>query len=297
MKMKKKYKIIKDRKYGYYKLQPTPTQKEVDKYYTQEFYSNKNKFNDSSLILQRDEQEYMDSRWEAIYNVCKKHFGEVKGLSLFDIGFGFAQAMLFLKQKGFIVSGLEPCIDGVEYAKSQGLKVYHAGVEDFSCVKTEKLDVVMLINVLEHLRDPVKILLEIKNKLLKENGLLVIDVPNDFNDFQIVANKEHKLNEWWVCPPNHINYFSFTSLSNLLDKCGYDIIVKEASFPMDLFLLMGDVYVGDSKLGKKCHQKRVMFENLMRKNGKADKLTEFYRSLAKLNLGRQAIMYATPRRN
>jgi 2-polyprenyl-3-methyl-5-hydroxy-6-metoxy-1,4-benzoquinol methylase len=295
-KLKKKYKLVKEPGYGYLRLQPIPTQEEVEKYYSEEFYSSKYKqFNDSSLAVQKEEQEFMDSRWNSIYEVCTSHFGKIKGLSLFDIGFGFAQTMLFFRQKGFIVSGLEPCSEGVEYAKSQGLDVYQAGVEDFSCAKSKKFDVVTLINVLEHLRDPAKILLEIKEKLLKKNGLLVIDVPNDFNDFQTVANKEHGLNEWWVCPPNHINYFSFTSLSKLLGKCGYKVVAKEASFPLELFLLMGDVYVGDPKLGKSCHQKRVVFEHLMRKHGKADKLTAFYRSMADLDLGRQAVVYASPK--
>jgi len=293
--MKKKHEVIKDPEYGYLRLEPIPTQKEVEKYYAQEFYSsNYQMFNDSSLEVQKEEQEFTDSRWNAIYDTCVKHFGKNKNLSLFDIGFGFAQALLFFKKKGFEVSGLEPCAEGVEYAKSKGLDVYQSGIEDFSKIGDKRYDVVTLINVLEHLRDPVKILIEIKEKLLKKNGLLVIDVPNDFNDFQTVANKEHNLNEWWVCPPNHINYFSFDSLSKLLAQCGYKVLVKEASFPLEIFLLMGDVYVGNQKLGKVCHQKRVMFEHLMRKYGKADKLTEFYRSLANLNLGRQAVIYASP---
>ena len=42
----------------------------------------------------------------------------------------------------------------------------------------------MLNNVLEHLADPVAILQEIKDKVLRPGGLVVIDVPNEFNDFQ-----------------------------------------------------------------------------------------------------------------
>ena len=59
-----------------------------------------------------------------------------------------------------------------------------------------------------------------------------------------------------------------------------------------MFLLFGDNYVGNQKLGKICHQKRVTFEKNLRDNGKSKLLKKFYRSLAKLNLGRQIVVYA-----
>ena len=137
-------------------------------------------------------------------------------------------------------------------------------------------------------------LINIREKLLKPGGLLVIDVPNEFNDFQVTANAEYGLKEWWICPPNHINYFSVSSMKHLLEKCGYSIEYCESSFPIEIFMLMGDVYVGNSELGKACHQKRVKFEYLMKKHGKSKKLSEFYQALSDLDLGRQVVVYATP---
>jgi SAM-dependent methyltransferase len=215
--------------------------------------------------------------------------------TIFDIGFGFAQALLYFKDKGFDVSGIEPSTEGVQYAKEHGLSnVYGAGIEDFDVVGTNRYDVVMLLNVLEHLRYPAETIKEIKNKLMTKDGLLIIEVPNEFNDFQMVANDEYNLNDWWICPPNHINYFSASSLENLLEKSGFTIVKKEASFPLELFMLMGDVYVGNDNLGKECHNKRVLFESLMRKHNKSDKLADFYSRLAELDLGRQIILYARP---
>lgn len=293
--MAKKYKIIPDPVYGYLRVEPIPTQKEVERYYQEEFYSSEYKrFNDSSLEVQKEERDFFNSRWEDICARCEEHFGKIEGLSVFDIGFGFAQALLYFRDKGMVASGLEPSPEGVEYARTQGLHVYQASIEDFSCVGSERFDVVTLINVLEHLRYPAETLLNIKKELLKSGGLLVIDVPNEFNDFQTVGNAEFNLNEWWVCPPNHINYFSVSSLNHLLNICGYDVKYCECSFPLEIFLLMGDVYVGDSELGKACHRKRVQFEYLMRKHGKAKKLSQFYQALAELDLGRQVVVYASP---
>lgn len=294
--MKKKYKIIKDPKYGYFRLNPIPTRQELDDFYSRKFYSSEYKrFNDSSLPIQREERDFFISRWEAICAECLRHFGKIKNLSLIDIGCGFAQALLYFRQKGMRVTGLEPSDAGVDYAKSQKLNVFKANIEDISCIEGRKFDVVAMINVLEHFRNPAGILIDIKKKVLKQKGLLIIDVPNEFNDFQVVANQSFNLKEWWVYPPSHINYFSATTLKKLLVRCGYDIIHYEASFPLEIFMLMGDVYVGNTELGRVCHERRVKFEHLMRKYGKADKLRQIYKYFADLDLGRQVVIYAAKR--
>ena len=286
---------IKDTESGFLRVDPIPSQEDVEKFYAKEFYDFNNQyFNNSSLLVQQEQSDFFNSRWKNIYELSKNFFkGDLSNKSVFDIGFGFAQALVYLKSKGLNVSGLEPSQEGVDYAKSKNIEAYHTGIKNFDVVKV-KHDIVLLMNVLEHLRNPKQTLLNIKDQLLAPNGLLVIDVPNDFNDFQVVANKEYDLDEWWVYPPNHINYFSHSSLKNLLEASGYKIVHCTASFPLDMFLLFGDQYIGNPELGRECHNKRVNFEELMRKHGKSDKLKAFYDSLADLNLGRSISVYATP---
>lgn len=227
--MEHKFKIVTDQTHGYLRAEPVPTQQEVEEFYKQEFYSSDYKsFNDSSLQVQKEEEDFFSSRWEAIHTKCKEHFGHDK-LTLFDIGCGFAQALQYFREVGFEVSGLEPAPEAAEYARSKGLEVYNSGIEDFDCVGERRFDVVTLINVLEHLRDPAATIRNIKSKLLKQGGMLVIDAPNEFNDFQTIANDEFELGQWWVCPPNHINYFSATSLKQLLANCGYSIYHCEST--------------------------------------------------------------------
>jgi len=288
--MNKKYKLIKDKEFGYLRADPIPSPQELEVYYREEFYVPK-PFNDSSLEVQKDGQEYYDSRWDGIYERCKLILKR-ENFSLFDIGFGYAQALLYFNSKGIEVSGLEPSPEGVKYARSKGLDVYEAGIEDFTITKGRRFDVVMLLNVLEHLSHPQETLKSIQKNLLNPGGIVVIEVPNEFNDFQTTAASEHALNEWWVCPPHHLNYFSSSSLKTLLELCDYKVEYMQGSFPMEIFLLMGDVYVGNQELGKKCHNKRVEFERVMRKHNKLDKLQHFYKALADLDLGRTSLVFA-----
>jgi SAM-dependent methyltransferase len=286
--------VIEDPEFGYLRLNPIPSQEEVDEFYSKEFYdSNAKYFNNSGLLLQMEQSEFFNSRWQSIFENCSAHHkNDLKGKSVFDIGFGFAQALIYLKNKGLLVSGLEPSIEGYNYAVEKGIEAFHTGIENLSCVEGKKFDIVLLLNVLEHLRSPVETLKNISDQLLNENGILVIDVPNDFNTFQKVANTEFGLNEWWVVSPNHINYFSCSSLIKVLKDCGYKIFDYHSSFPLDMFLLFGDQYIGNPDLGRACHNKRVNFEHLMIKHGESDKLKAFYKSLADIDLGRTITIYA-----
>ena len=290
------YKIVEDAEYGYKRLDPIPTQEEVEQFYKEEFYSTSYKqFNNSSLDVQEKDEGFFNSRWERIYEVCERLKGPLEGFTVLDIGCGFAKALRYFKDRGMKVTGLEPCQEGVDYAVSQGLDVRCSGIEDFSTFGGKRYQVVTLLNVLEHLRQPYETLLRIKSELLDDDGLLVVNVPNEFNVFQTVANKEYSLNEWWVTPPNHINYFSATSLKQLVENSGYKVTACEATFPLEMFILMGDIYVGNPETGKICHKRRVQFESLMRKHGKRNEMYQLYEALAKLNLGRQVTVYAEPR--
>ncbi|HEC35434.1 MAG TPA: hypothetical protein ENI39_02745 [Anaerolineae bacterium] len=57
---------------------------------------------------------------------------------------------------------------------------------------------------------------------------------------------------------------------------------------MELFLLMGDEYVGDPTIGKWCHWKRVSFELSI----PAELRRRIYRALAKIGVGWHILMIA-----
>jgi SAM-dependent methyltransferase len=289
--MKKKYQIKKN-KFGFYQVTPTPSAEEITKFYADEFYTGEYKnFNDSSLEVQINDKNFFEGRWNDIYNNFLEINKDIKnGGSILDIGCGWAQALLFFKDKGLDCYGFDPAIEAVEYGCKKGLKLKHAGLNGMNVFDNKKFDIVTMFNVLEHLADPVNSIKQIK-EILKPNGILAIDVPNEFNDFQTVGRDVHGLNDWWIAPPNHLNYFSKDSLVNFLESLGFSVEISESSFPLEMFLLFGENYVKDRKLGAQCHKKRVFFEENLRKHGKTETLKFFYRALADLNLGRQVSVF------
>ena len=290
-----KYRIEKNDHYGFFQIKPTPTPEEITKFYSDEFYSGEySKFNDSSLEVQLEDREFYELGWSDILHrieaIIPKKPSDV---NILDIGCGWAQALLFFKEKGYNCYGFDPSPEAVEYGVAKGLNLKCAGLDSMAVFGDTKFDVVILKNVLEHLLDPEAVLKEISDKVLVPGGLIVIDVPNEFNEFQVCGKEIHNLSEWWVAPPAHLNYFNGQTLSNLLNGLNYTVCDMESSFPLEMFLLFGDCYVGDAPLGKMCHNKRVNFELNLRKTGREDTLRKFYRALAELNLGRQVTVYAT----
>jgi len=287
-------KLEKNPQYGFLQFKPTPTNDEITEFYANEFYSGEyKKFNDSSLEVQLEDREFFEGGLDDIaYHINEVLNKPLNHLSLLDIGCGWSQALLFFASKGMDCYGFDPAPEAVSYGISKGLNVKRAGMDRMNVFGDKKFDVVMLKNVLEHLANPVEVLDEIHQKVLSKGGLIVIDVPNEFNAFQTAGRDLHQLNDWWVAPPAHLNYFSKDTLVNLLEGTGYEVKLSEASFPLEMFLLFGDCYVNDGRLGKQCHQKRVAFETNLRKLGYTQKLHQFYQALAELNLGRQITIYA-----
>lgn len=288
------YKIIKDPEFGFLRLDPIPSSDVVEEFYREEFYSSKYAaFNDSAK--ENQDTEFNNLRFQDMLDVVAGKIGDLKGLSLFDVGCGYGELLTYCKNQGLVCAGTEVAPEAVEHTKSLGFDVSMSEIEKvFSEPGDKRYDIVTVFNVLEHLRNPAEVLTAIRENLLTKKGVLVIDVPNEFNPLQTVADAEHGLGQWWLAPPSHINYFSCDTLASTLEGTGYSVFDTISSFPMEMFLLMGDVYVGDGEIGAQCHKKRVTFEKTLWKHGKQSELRDLYRSFAKLNLGRQVVCYATP---
>lgn len=294
---KQTYRLERHLQFGFLQVTPTPSPEEITRFYAEEFYTTKYQaFNNSALEVQSRDQDFHDAHRE---DICAR-VAQISGRALseqsvLDAGCGWGQALLYFRSKGAECYGFDPVPEAVEYARSQDLNVIQAGMQRINVFASKRFDVVTLLNVLEHLADPVTVLTEIHERVLRSGGVLVIEVPNEFNAFQVCGQKVHSLPEWWVSPPAHLNYFCADSLKHLLEGTGYEVRFAESAFPLEMFLLFGDNYVADHALGRRCHERRMAFEMNLRKHGFEEVLHSFYQALADHNLGRQVIAYAVSR--
>jgi 2-polyprenyl-3-methyl-5-hydroxy-6-metoxy-1,4-benzoquinol methylase len=273
------YKIKDCQKCGFKHLTPKPSEKILKKFYREDYHQ---KFTHHLHDFKKEmsEEWWINLKSEEHLFFLKK-FGKNKG-KILDVGCGNGFFLKYMKKNDWQELGIEISPRARANAKKLGVKTQ----SDFRGVGVEKFDVVMLRFVLEHMRNPTELLKKVR-KYLKKGGILITIVPNDFNPLQLSTEKIG-IKKWWIRQPDHINYFNFESLTFLLQKCGYKPIQKFTDFPMEIFLLMGDNYVKNNRLGSLSHKKRMMFE----KNVEWRTRRKIYESFAKQGIGRSCIIYA-----
>jgi SAM-dependent methyltransferase len=215
---------------------------------------------------------------------------------LLDVGSSGGFFLDHCQQRGWQACGIEPSPHAAAFAREHyGLDVFCGDLLDFRLTASSaRFDAIHSAQVLEHVLEPEACVARIA-ELLAPDGVVFIEVPNDFNVFQEVARRQLDKPAWWVAPDHHLNYFDYDSLSSLLARHGLEEVDRVASFPMEMFLLMGDDYVGRPCVGKAAHGRRMAFERTMIEHGRLDELGAFYRALAQAGLGRTCGLLARKR--
>jgi SAM-dependent methyltransferase len=214
---------------------------------------------------------------------------------MLDIGCGPGFFLKTAIARGWNAHGIEPSAIAAEHARNLGAIVtegfFNAETAAAPEFKNAGFDVINLTNVLEHVPDAAQTLKRAVS-LLQRGGVLCVGVPNDFSLFQIAARNASQIDDWWLAPPHHLNYFDFDSLEAAVTRLGLTLAERTTSFPMEAFLMMGDNYVGDPALGRACHNKRKRFDMAFEQSGLTSLRRDFYRALAKLGIGREAVVIA-----
>ena len=188
---------------------------------------------------------------------------------------------------------------GIERAKQRGFgKFFRSSVGEFmgaaEAAGGTDADAIVMVNVLEHVAEPLELLRRI-HRILPDGGYVCVTVPNDFSPLQKAFLKAKGHRPWFVCLPDHLNYFTFSTLDRALQNAGFAVADQAALYPLELFLLQDLDYIASPELGPIAHQRRVMFEDNMKAAGMTDVLDHFYRTLAAGGYGRDVMVVAGKR--
>ena len=278
---------------------PLPTEIELSQHYKKNYYT---KTKPNYINKYQKEIDY----WNLIFDE-KLNFLETKikrkNKSIFDLGSGSGYFLKRAKEKGWNVDGIEPNLVAANHSKKIGIPVINDFFENIDIDKMKKFDSINLFDVLEHVTNPIQ-LLKNCHKLLRSNGIIIIEVPNDYIPLQKIVQESLKKDQYWLTlltksrnyhwssKMDHINYFNFSSLRKLLKKLQFNVIYEQSTFPLELFLLMGDDYLKNEKIGKDIHQKRMSMEKNLLNNKNQEIKKNLYEKFAHLGIGRTAIFFA-----
>jgi len=281
-------KIVEKNKYGFYSVIEKPNNKELEEYYNEKYYQNAQ----GSYELSYSSEEitfFLNKINEKVHVISK--FKEIKNdIAVIDIGCGEGWVLRYFNQLGVKAIGLDYSSFGVEKFNSDYLDSVLVGdvyknIENL-LIENKRFDIVWLDNVLEHVLDPLDLLLKCK-RIMKSDGVLMVEVPNDFSVIQnYLFENGHIDNEYWVAYPDHLSYFNRDGLIALANEAKLKSVFTMGDFPIDINLLNQNTnYNRDKTKGKSCYQARLRFENLANSIS-VEGTVNLYKALLDLGFGR-----------
>jgi 2-polyprenyl-3-methyl-5-hydroxy-6-metoxy-1,4-benzoquinol methylase len=166
---------------------------------------------DYAFELEHPEQTVRIFEWRGILEAVRHHYGpEFDGVRWLDYGSGAGGLVRFLRGRnveayGFDVGGF------ANRALARGVQnLTLSELDDWR----DSFDVISVIEVLEHIHDPVPFLQSV-GQLLRPGGLLFLTTGN--------ADPHRRSFASWgyVIPEVHISYFSPESLGRALEQAGF----------------------------------------------------------------------------
>jgi 2-polyprenyl-3-methyl-5-hydroxy-6-metoxy-1,4-benzoquinol methylase len=158
-----------------------------------------------------------------------------KDLKILEVGAAYGETLYYLKQNGIAAEAV-----GVDIFEDTKNKQNYKPLDRFIFGDIEKIelpeynqyfDLILLPDVLEHLFEP-KSVLETLKKYLKEDGKIIISMPNIRYYsalYKIVFKGDFKYEESGIFDYTHVRFYCRKNIQELLETAGYTILKQESS--------------------------------------------------------------------
>lgn len=179
-----------------------------------------------------DEEYYLTTQISETQRAYQQWFVEYinKYISspIVEIGPGDGYLGELLSDANFAYTGYEPAKKSFGQCQQKGIHV----VNEYYTISDggeKKYVAVIGRQVLEHIEDVKDFLRNVRNSL-KENGVAIFEVPN--------IDKARTLNRIVDFCPEHLNYFTLSSLSTLFSACGYKVLDLRKTYEDEYLLVI-----------------------------------------------------------
>lgn len=231
-------------------INPQPSEKELERYYSKEKYYSLKK-------IESKESKKTSLRlklYNIYFNPNKKNiflkilFSPIKFIvrgtrikkdsKLLDVGSGTGQFLYEMKELGMKTYGIEPG----DFNEKE-VKRYELNIEKKDLIKyknkKEFFDIITMNHVLEHVNNPQEVIKKI-SLLSKKQGILIIGIPNSNS----LAYKLFRKNWHQLDVPRHLFDYSDKNIKILLEKNGFKIIKirynsRPNQFVVSLYFALG----------------------------------------------------------
>lgn len=243
--------IVRCGKCGLVITSPRPGQNEMCNYYPSDYYAYnipkktraqlfrdklinyKGKYPTTDGLIKRIYWKYLTKVFSDFYVFDLPFIGE--GKKLLDIGCGVGNILLWAKERGWEVYGIEFNQNAVKNAHRMGLKNVICGAIESIVYEDKYFDAIVINQVLEHVSSPRNILNKC-HKMLKKDGYLLVTVPN-FNSY----SRRIFGDLWYALQiPQHLFHFNESTLKRLSKNCGFE--VELFKFQSSIIAIITNIY-------------------------------------------------------
>ena len=179
-----------------------------------------------------------------------------------DVGSGYGFFIKAIGDVGFQATGLEVSSARREISKTiTNVPLLSKAITGPNKTKN-RYDIITLIHVLEHIKDPIKLCSDLRS-YLKKDGTLIIEVPNT-NHYLLKINKPYKDFFWQRA---HISYFTEKTVRRVLEEAGYQIVKIKGVQRYTFINALNWIFLGKPQLSKPSYQIKTFtrVDNLYKK--------------------------------
>lgn len=279
---------LKKNQYGYLELKEYKSQEEVDDYFENFYYQQET--GTYNLNYSEEEKKFFKRKMEQKEFIIRKYLRKKEKYSLLDVGCGEGKTMSYFKEQGYEVTGTDYSKYGIEHNHPEVIDDFIQGDSKKilpDLVRTgKKYDIICTDMMLDMTQNPEKIIQECK-ELLDENGILWINVSNNYSMLQMKLLEDGKVRkDYWLDREGHPVYFNTEALKIFGEANGLKLcdIYGESFIDLNLVNNLTNYYEKDG-VGHECYEARIYLENLMM-DISMEKFVEISRLLGEMGFGR-----------
>lgn len=262
--------------------------KELEKYYN-DIYIETNSLSDTQINV----KEHFEERLKTLDDMLK-HITPIlqNDMKVLDIGAGAGALLYAIKDKVASLYATELNKSYVEYMQEKGIKAKYGFFEKLNF--DSKMDLIISINALDHMPNPLEVLEKIYNRL-NDGGQIYFELPNKNEALNIYLpeNVQNQFNTFFWHKA-HFSYFYDETIRYALEKVGFKDIKIDFRHEYTIINFLNwyytgkpqktfanattntDLFVGKSEfeqeMNKMFKDVNKKFLNIMKKTGRGDSM-------------------------
>jgi SAM-dependent methyltransferase len=187
-------------------------------------------------IVADAQERFRGSRWietrgimESVTSAMAAHrYAELRafdpGRDLLEVGCGTGEFLIAARSAGHAVIGLDLSQEAISYVRRRHPDLdVRCNAMETARLPAASVDVIAAFHVLEHVADPIGLLLQMQ-RLLRPGGLVYIRVPNLDTWYRRVLGRN-----WGGFSVDHVSHFTGDSISRAFTAASLDILAVRSA--------------------------------------------------------------------